>query len=55
MKTLTVSLLIAALLLTGCASYTTPGGGVRMSDLADAEINELMSKEPAAIFPVISR
>jgi hypothetical protein len=52
MKTLKVSLLIAALLLTGCASYTTPGGGVRMSDLADAEINELMSKKPAAIFPV---
>lgn len=37
--------------LGGCASYTTPGGGVQISELADADINELMSKEPTASFP----
>ena len=37
--------------LNGCASYTTPGGGVQISALAEADINELMSKEPAASFP----
>ena len=35
----------------GCASYTTPGGGVRLNELADSDINELMSKQPAALFP----
>lgn len=40
-----------SLILGGCASYTTPGGSVQFSELADADINELMSKEPAANFP----
>lgn len=39
------------LVLGGCASYTTPGGGVQLSALADADINELMSRKPAANFP----
>ena len=40
------------IILSGCASYyTTPGGSVHISNLADAGINELMSKEPAASFP----
>ena len=44
---------IIALLLTlgGCASYTTPGGGVQLSSLADADINEILSKQPVAPFP----
>lgn len=37
--------------LGGCASYTTPGGSVELSALADDSINELMSKKPAALFP----
>ena len=37
--------------LSGCASYTTPGGSVQLSQLADSDINELMSKKPAASFP----
>ncbi|MCO1336036.1 hypothetical protein MO867_17025 [Microbulbifer sp. OS29] len=44
-------LIVAIVVLGGCASYTTPGGGVHLSKLADADINELMSKEPAAPFP----
>lgn len=42
---------LLALSLSGCASYTTPGGSVQLSGLADTDINELMSKEPAAKFP----
>ena len=37
--------------LTGCASYTTPGASVRLSTLADDNINEIMQQEPAAVFP----
>lgn len=51
MKILPSVILSAALILSGCASYTTPGGGIHLSDLADADINALMSKEPAAAFP----
>ena len=40
-----------ALLLGGCASYTTPGGGVQLGRLADGDIGALMAKEPAASFP----
>ncbi|MEL6215433.1 MAG: hypothetical protein AAFQ99_07140 [Pseudomonadota bacterium] len=38
-------------LLGGCATYTTPGGPVVISDLATPEINRLMTREPAADFP----
>lgn len=47
-KIVTLGILI---ILSGCASYTTPGGGVQFSELADTDISELMSKEPAATFP----
>jgi len=39
------------LMLAGCASYTTPGGSVQLSGLTNGDVNELMSKEPAATFP----
>lgn len=42
---------VLVLISSGCASYTTPGGGVQLSTLADSDINELMSKKPAANFP----
>ncbi|WP_333609575.1 hypothetical protein [Arsukibacterium sp.] len=48
LKILMVSLM---LIISGCASYTTPGGSVQLSQLADADINELMAKQPAATFP----
>ncbi|MEL6301653.1 MAG: hypothetical protein AAFV47_01495 [Pseudomonadota bacterium] len=38
-------------LLGGCATYTTPGGPVVISDLATPEINRLMTREPTADFP----
>jgi hypothetical protein len=44
-------MLFLAITLSGCASYTTPGGSVQLSQLADSDINELMSKKPAASFP----
>lgn len=40
------------LLLSSCASYTTPGGGVQLSSLSDKDINEIMAQKPAAQFPV---
>ncbi|MCG8426296.1 MAG: hypothetical protein MI754_02930 [Chromatiales bacterium] len=51
MKTIRLAVLSILLLLGGCASYTTPGGSVQLSDLADSDINALMSKRPAAPFP----
>jgi hypothetical protein len=51
MKIFIIVVLGALLLLGGCASYTTPGGSVQLSSLAETDINELMSKEPAASFP----
>jgi hypothetical protein len=35
----------------GCASYVTPGAGVDLARLGDADIKELMANEPAAKFP----
>ncbi len=42
------------LLVTGCASYRTPGRGVSLTSLsnADEEIKERMKREPAAPFPL---
>src|SRR6185295_16660006 len=44
---------LAALLAAGCATYTTPGAGVNVENLAkaDVDIAELMKIEPAAPFP----
>lgn len=52
MKIYKVVILLSAIVFSGCASYTTPGGGVQLSNLADTDINDLMSKKPAASFPV---
>lgn len=48
-----IKILLLGLLLSlgGCASYTTPGGSVRLTELADADINELMARQPQASFP----
>ncbi|MEO1246126.1 MAG: hypothetical protein AAFX56_10635 [Pseudomonadota bacterium] len=37
--------------LSGCASYTTPGGPVDLNGIQSADIRELMSREAAAAFP----
>ena len=49
-RVLFVSLII--LTYAGCATYTTPGGSVSLSEMADPEINEILATEPAASFPV---
>ncbi|MCF4009503.1 hypothetical protein [Rheinheimera sp. UJ63] len=51
MKIYKAVMLSLAITLSGCASYTTPGGSVQLSQLADSDINELMSKKPTASFP----
>lgn len=53
-RTIARALLVAAALaLSGCGTYQTPGAGVDLGDLtkADVDIAELMKKEPAAQFP----
>lgn len=46
-------LVAAALILSGCGTYQTPGAGVDLGDLAKADwdIAERMKAEPAARFP----
>lgn len=39
--------------LSGCASYTTPGGPVDLTGIQSADIEELMSREAAATFPAL--
>lgn len=48
-----LSALIVCILLglSGCASYTTPGGPVDLTGIQSADIRELMSREAAATFP----
>jgi hypothetical protein len=47
-----ISVLIAALcFITGCASYITPGAGVRLNDINRADIAEIAARKPAANFP----
>jgi hypothetical protein len=48
-----LSAVLAAALVSGCATYTTPGAGMNLPDLAstDPDIAGLMNVEPAAVFP----
>lgn len=51
---LSLAALVAAMLLSGCAAtYTTPGAGMNLQNLAKADTNiaDLMKAEPAAVFP----
>lgn len=48
-----VVLLAIALGMSGCASYTTPGGPVDLTGIQSADIRELMSREAAANFPAL--
>lgn len=47
---LTVLVLLS---LSGCASYTTPGGPVDLTGIQSADIRQLMSREAAAGFPAL--
>jgi hypothetical protein len=44
---------LASLILAGCATYRTPGAGVNIGEFSqgDADIAEVMKREPAASFP----
>ena len=39
--------------VSGCASYTTPGGPVSLTGIQSVEIRDLMSREAAAAFPAL--
>jgi hypothetical protein len=43
----------AVLALAGCATYTTPGAGVSVGDLsqADGDVGDILKRRPAASFP----
>lgn len=45
--------MLAVWLSSGCATYTTPGAGMNLNDLAtaDTDIAALLKVEPAAVFP----
>ena len=44
---------VLAFLVSGCATYQTPGAGVNVGNLskADGDIAEVMKREPASPFP----
>ena len=43
--------MVTLLGVSGCASYTTPGGPADLTGIQSADIRELMSREAAARFP----
>ncbi|MFK8052561.1 MAG: hypothetical protein AB8F65_06275 [Woeseiaceae bacterium] len=47
------AIFLFALMFSGCASYTTPGGPVDLAGIQSVEIRELMAREPAASFPAL--
>ena len=47
------TLMLLALGISGCASYTTPGGPVDITDIQSYDIRERMSRSPAADFPAL--
>jgi len=53
MKNYTILIFVTVILLVvqGCATYTTPAGGVNINALTDVDIAELMKVEPASTFP----
>jgi hypothetical protein len=48
-----IACMFSMILLSGCASYTTPGGGVSVGNLsqADSDIGDILKRQPAAQFP----
>jgi hypothetical protein len=48
MRTLLLALVIVC---SGCASYVTPGGPVRLEDINRADIAEVVSRKPSPNFP----
>jgi len=53
MRTARTACALASLILAGCATYRTPGAGVNLGEFSrgEADIAEVMKREPAASFP----
>lgn len=52
-RTSSIAALCMLIAISGCSTYTTPGAGVSVGNLsaADADIGEVLKREPAATFP----
>ncbi len=46
-----LTIVLALCAFTGCAKYVTPGAAAGLSGLADADVRELLERQPAASFP----
>jgi len=51
MRLFGITCALAALSVTGCASYRTPGSGVSIPEITAPDIAEAMSRQPAASWP----
>jgi hypothetical protein len=51
MTTLRITCVFAALTVSGCATYQTPGRGVSVPDITAPAIAEAMARKPAASWP----
>lgn len=51
MNTIRTIAALATLLLAGCASYRTPGGGVSIPELTTPSVAEALARKPAATWP----
>jgi len=52
MKPASLFLVIVMAVVSSCGRYVTPGGAVKISELADEDISKLLSNKPASEFPV---
>ena len=51
LRTSALFIFVAAISLAGCATYTTPGGGVSIPAITEGDVGEALAREPAAQFP----
>jgi hypothetical protein len=51
MKTFRFACVLAALAISGCAHYRTPGSGVSIPDITSPNIADAMARKPAATWP----
>ncbi len=52
MKPALITLAVLTAIITSCTQYVTPGGAVKISELADEDISKLLSNKPTSEFPV---
>jgi hypothetical protein len=51
METFRFACVLAALAISGCAHYRTPGSGVSIPDITSPDIADAMARKPAATWP----